>query len=65
MDVLLNYTIAMEGRQVGGVVIEGNRGSRWRNGGVYDWMGRTDNTEFIGYLPSAGYTGVFSVTRAK
>ena len=33
--------------------------------GVYDWIGRADNNEFVGFFTSAAYTGVFSMTRVK
>ena len=63
---MLNYAIAMEGRQAGGVVMfKGTADLGARDGGVYDWIGRADNTEFVGFFTSAAYTGVFSMTREK
>jgi len=60
------YSITMEGRQAGGVVMfKGTADLGARDGGVYDWIGRADNNEFVGFFTSAAYTGVFSMTRAK
>jgi len=60
------YTIAMEGRQAGGVVMfKGTADLGARDGGVYDWIGRADSNEFVGFFTSAAYTGVFSMARAK
>ena len=36
-----------------------------KDGGVYDWIGRAVDNEFVGFYTSAGYTGVFNMTRAK
>src|SRR5262245_24082591 len=55
------YTITMEGRLVGAVVMfKGTADLGPRDGGVYDWIGRADNNEFVGFFTSAAYTGVFS-----
>jgi hypothetical protein len=60
------YTITMEGRLVGAVVMfKGTADLGPRDGGVYDWIGRADNNEFVGFFTSAAYTGVFSMTRPK
>ena len=60
------YTITMEGRQAGGVVMfKGTADLGPRDGGVYDWIGRADANEFVGFFTSAAYTGVFSMARAK
>jgi hypothetical protein len=60
------YTITMEGRLVGGVVMfKGTADLGPRDGGVYDWIGRANNDEFVGFFTSAAYTGVFSMTRPK
>jgi hypothetical protein len=60
------YTITMEGRLVGSVVMfKGSVDLGAKDGGVYDWIGRADNNDFVGFYTSAGYTGVFSMTRAK
>ena len=60
------YTITMEGRLVGGVVMfKGSVDLGARDGGIYDWIGRAVNDEFVGFYTSAAYTGVFSMTRAK
>jgi hypothetical protein len=60
------YTITMDGKQAGGVVLfRGSADLGPRDGGVYDWIGRASDTEFVGFYTSAAYTGVFSLTRAK
>jgi hypothetical protein len=60
------YTITMDGKQAGGVVLfRGSADLGPRDGGVYDWIGRASDSEFVGFYTSAAYTGVFSLTRAK
>jgi hypothetical protein len=60
------YSITMEGRLVGGVVMfKGSADLGARDGGTYDWIGRAVTDEFVGFYTSAAYTGVFSMTRAK
>jgi hypothetical protein len=58
------YSIAMEGRLAGGAVMfKGTADLGAQDGGVYDWIGRADNDEFVGFFTSASYTGVFSMAR--
>ena len=58
------YSIAMEGRLAGGAVMfKGTADLGAQDGGVYDWIGRADNTEFVGFFTSSFYTGVFTMTR--
>jgi hypothetical protein len=60
------YTIKMEGRQVGKVVLfKGMADLGPKDGGVYDWIGRATDQEFVGFFTSAGYTGVFNLSKAK
>ena len=60
------YNITMEGRQVGGAVLfKGTADLGQRDGGVYDWIGRATNAEFIGFYTNAFSTGTFSLARAK
>ena len=60
------YTIKMEGRQVGKVVLfKGTTDLGAKDGGVYDWLGRATDKEFIGFYTSAHSTGVFNLSRAK
>lgn len=59
------YSISMEGRLAGGAVMfKGSADLGAQDGGVYDWIGRADNNEFVGFFTSAAYTGVFSMMRA-
>lgn len=60
------YTIKMEGRQAGKVVLfKGTADLGPKDGGVYDWIGRATDQEFVGFFTSAGYTGVFNLAKAK
>jgi hypothetical protein len=60
------YTITMEGRAVGRVVMfKGTVDLGARDGGTYDWIGRAMDNEFVGFYTSAAYTGVFNMTRVK
>ena len=60
------YTIKMEGRQVGRVVMfKGTTDLGAKDGGVFDWIGRATDKEFVGFFTSGYYTGVFSLSRAK
>ena len=60
------YSIKMEGRQVGKVVLfKGAADLGPRDGGVYDWIGRANDQEFVGFFTSAAYTGVFSLSKSK
>ena len=58
------YSIKMEGRQVGkSVMFKGTTDLGARDGGVFDWIGRATDKEFIGFFTSASYTGTFNLTR--
>jgi hypothetical protein len=60
------YTITMDGRPAGNAVMfKGTADLGPKDGGVYDWIGRADAKEFVGFFTSSGYTGVFSLTRAN
>ena len=60
------YTIQMLGRQAGDVVLfSGTADLGEKDGGVYDWIGRTNAEEFIGFYTSQKYTGHFRLARAK
>ena len=60
------YTITIEGRLVGNVVMfKGSVDLGAQDGGVYDWIGRAIDNEFVGFYTSAAYTGVFNMTRPK
>ena len=58
------YEIKMEGRQVGkAVMFKGTTDLGPKDGGVFDWIGRANEKEFVGFFTSAGYTGTFHLTR--
>lgn len=60
------YTISMEGRQAGAVVLfKGTVDLGEKDGGVYDWVGRATDKEFVGFYTSAHYTGAFELSRRK
>ena len=58
------YTIKMLGRQAGDVVLfQGTADLGEMDGGVYDWIGRANGKEFIGFFTSRAYTGTFRLAR--
>ena len=60
------YTIKMLGRQSGGVVLfQGTADLGPKDGGVYDWIGRASDTEFVGFFTSRGHLGTFRMERPK
>lgn len=60
------YTVKMLGRQAGNVVLfQGSADLGEKDGGVYDWIGRATDKEFIGFFTSQGYTGTFRLARPK
>jgi hypothetical protein len=60
------YTIKMEGRQIGkAVMFKGTVDLGKNDGGVFDWIGRANDKEFIGFFTSAFYTGTFNLSRPK
>ena len=60
------YSIKMEGRQIGkAVLFKGTTDLGAKDGGVFDWIGRATDKEFVGFYTSANYTGVFNLSRPK
>ncbi len=60
------YTIQMTGRQVGDIVLfQGSADLGEKDGGVYDWIGRATEGEFVGFYTSKKYTGQFRLARPK
>jgi hypothetical protein len=58
------YTIRMLGRQAGDAVLfSGTADLGEKDGGIYDWIGRATEKEFIGFYTSRGYTGTFRLER--
>lgn len=58
------YTIKMQGRTAGGVVMfQGSADLGEKDGGVFDWIGRASDKEFVGFFTSKGYTGTFRLAR--
>ena len=60
------YTVQMQGRQAGDVVLfQGSADLGEKDGGVYDWIGRATEEEFVGFYTSQKYTGHFRLARTK
>ena len=60
------YVIKMEGRQVGkSVLFKGTVDLGEKDGGVFDWIGKANEKEFVGFFTSSGYTGVFLLKKAQ
>jgi len=60
------YSIKMAGRQAGNVVLfQGTADLGEADGGVFDWIGRATEKEFVGFYTSTGYTGTFRLARPK
>ena len=60
------YSITMEGRAAGKTVLfKGSADLGPQDGGVYDWIGRATDKEFVGFYTNAYYTGVFVLARPK
>lgn len=60
------FVIKMPGRQVGSVALfSGTADLGEKDGGVYDWIGRATDIEFVGFFTSQGYTGSFRLERPK
>ncbi len=59
------YTIKLEGRTAGGAALfQGSVDLGEKDGGVYDWIGRATDKEFVGFYTSQGHVGHFRLTRA-
>jgi hypothetical protein len=59
------YSISMEGKLQGpAVLFKGSADLGAQDGGVYDWIGRAVDNEFVGFYTNAYATGVFSMKRA-
>ena len=60
------YTVAMDGRAApGAVLFKGTADLGEKDGGVFDWIGRADDKEFVGFYTSGGYAGLFRLARPK
>jgi len=60
------YTIKMLGRQAGNIVLfQGTADLGPEDGGVFDWIGRATDKEFVGFYTCQKYTGTFTLARPK
>jgi len=58
------YTVKMLGRQAGDAVLfQGSADLGEKDGGVYDWIGRANEKEFVGFFTSQKHVGTFRLTR--
>ena len=58
------YTIQMDGRRAGDVVLfKGSVDLGKKDGGVYNWIGRATVEGFTGFYTSQAYTGTFQMAR--
>jgi hypothetical protein len=58
------YTIQMLGRTAGSAVLfQGSADLGEKDGGVYDWIGRATDKEFVGFYTSQTHVGHFRLTR--
>ena len=58
------YTIKMLGRaSTGAVLFKGSADLGPMDGGVYDWIGRATDKEFLGFYTSGSHTGTFTLAR--
>lgn len=58
------YTIKMDGRQAGeAVLFKGSTDLGEKHGGVFDWIGRATDKEFVGFFTSAKEPGEFRLER--
>ena len=59
-----DYTITMQGRQVGeAVLFSGTVDLGEQDGGIYDWIGQANGDRFVGFYTSQKYVGTFHLTR--
>ena len=60
------YTIKMLGRTAGNVVLfQGSADLGEKDGGVYDWIGRATEKEFVGFYTSQTHVGHFRLARPQ
>jgi hypothetical protein len=64
-DQSYTFTVAMEGRPSGDVVLFKGTTDLGEQGGVFDWIGRASQHEFVGYFTSSHYVGEFSLKRKE
>jgi hypothetical protein len=62
-DQAYTFTVAMEGCPSGGAVLFKGTTDLGEQGGVFDWIGRADQQEFVGFFTSAHYVGEFHLER--
>src|SRR5439155_25513058 len=60
------YAIKMLGRTAGNVVLfQGSADLGEKDGGVYYWVGRATEKEFVGFYTSQSHTGHFRLSRPQ
>jgi hypothetical protein len=64
-DQAYTFAITMEGRQAGEAVLFRGATDLGAQGGVFDWIGRATETEFMGFFTSSHYVGQFRLERTR
>ncbi len=62
-DQSYTFSVAMDGRRSGEAVLFKGTTDLGEQGGVFDWIGRADQEEFVGFFTSSHYVGAFSLKR--
>ena len=65
-DRSYTFTVTMDGRQAGeAVLFRGTTDLGEQGGGAFDWIGRANGEEFVGFFTSSYYVGEFRLGRKK
>lgn len=64
-DQAYTFTVAMEGRPAGDVVLFRGTTDLGQQGGEFDWIGRAAEREFVGFFTSSYYVGEFRLERTE
>jgi hypothetical protein len=60
------FIITMDGRKAGeAVLFKGTTDLGEKNGGIFDWIGRAGDKDFVGFFTSATHVGEFRLERRK
>ena len=63
-DQYYTFSVEMEGEPAGvAVLFRGTTDLGEQGGGVYEWIGRVNDEEFVGFFISAHYVGEFRMER--
>lgn len=62
-DQAYTFTVSMQGRPSGEVVLFQGTTDLGEQGGLFDWIGRASEQEFVGFFTSSHYVGEFRLER--